>query len=237
MRDKQHRLGRRLQLLFQPPLAGDVEVVVRLIEQEDVVRAPQQRLEHEALLLAAREGGEVAKPRPLERQPQRGDGALVPYRLVLVASGVRVVGERGRVPQLCPKVVVLDDPRLGRVEFEGCLADAARRDLDEQLVDRGARAAVADELVHDAEGAPDRHCSGVRGLVAADDAQQRRLAGAVRADQRGRGAFADAERDLVQQRPAVGEAVRDCADVDVAHARSCMRPRVAASVRRSPTRE
>ena len=129
---------------------------------------------------------------------------------MLVAAGIRIVGERARVPQLRLEVVVLDDRRLGRLELERGGADAARRDVDQQVVHgRRPAVAVADELVHDAEPAADRDRAAVRGLVAADDAQQRRLAGAVRADQRGRRSFADAERDLVEQRPAVGQRVRD----------------------------
>ena len=53
--------------------------------------------------------------------------------------------------------------------------------------------------------------------VAGDDPQQRRLAGAVLADQRGAGAVADAEVDVVQQHPPVRKGVPDTADVDVAH--------------------
>ena len=109
---------------------------------------------------------------------------------------------------------------LGGLELAGGVADAAGRDVDEQLVHRGARRAVPDELVHDAEPAADRDRAAVRRLVAADDAQQRRLARAVGADQGRRGALADAERHLVEQGPAVGQPERDAGDVDVGHCRS-----------------
>ena len=59
----------------------------------------------------------------------------------------------------------------------------------------------------------------VRVQVAGDDPQQRRLAGAVRADQRGGGAVADPEGHVVQQRPAVRQRERHLVDVDVAHVR------------------
>jgi hypothetical protein len=49
----------------------------------------------------------------------------------------------------------------------------------------------------------------VRLEVAGDDPQQRRLAGAVRADQGARDAVADPERHVVQQRPAVRQRERD----------------------------
>ena len=45
--------------------------------------------------------------------------------------------------------------------------------------------------------------------VAGDDAQQRGLAGAVGADQRGLGAVADPEADVVEQHPPVGQHVRE----------------------------
>ena len=53
--------------------------------------------------------------------------------------------------------------------------------------------------------------------VAGDEPQQRGLAGAVRADERDVRAVADPERHVVEQRPAVGEHVREMRDVDVAH--------------------
>ncbi len=40
--DQQHGLGRGRQLLFEPELAGHVQVVVRLVEQQDLGRAAQQ---------------------------------------------------------------------------------------------------------------------------------------------------------------------------------------------------
>ena len=49
----------------------------------------------------------------------------------------------------------------------------------------------------------------LRRQVAGDHPQQRRLAGAVRADQRGLGAVADPEVHVVEQHPAVGERVPD----------------------------
>ncbi len=224
VRDEQHGLRRRAQLLLEPSLSGHVEVVVGLVEQQHVVGTAQQRLEHEALLLAARQRRELAEPRPLERHAECGDGALVPHGLVLVAPGIRVVGERRGVAQLRVEVVVLDDRGLGGLEFDRGGADAARSDVDEQLVHGrpSHRAdAVPDELVHHAERAADRHDAPVRGLVTPDDAEEGRLARAVRADQRGGRPLADAEGHLIEQLPAVGKPVRDRADVDVAHDLTC----------------
>ena len=75
--DQQHRLGGLLQPLLEPELPRDVEVVVRLVEQEDVVGAAEQCLEDDPLLLAARERGQLAgtgpgrRARPARRPPRR----------------------------------------------------------------------------------------------------------------------------------------------------------------------
>ena len=53
--------------------------------------------------------------------------------------------------------------------------------------------------------------------VTGDHPQQRRLAGAVRPDQRDLGALADPERHVGEQLPPVGEGVPDPGDVDVSH--------------------
>ncbi len=58
--DEQDRLGRLLDPLLQPGLARYVEEVVRLVEKQDLVGATEQELQHQPLLLAAREGGQVA---------------------------------------------------------------------------------------------------------------------------------------------------------------------------------
>ena len=82
------------------------------------------------------------------------------------------------------------------------------------------RRAGADELVHHAEPAVDLHAALVGSQLAADDAQQRRLARAVRADERGRRAPPSRGR---RGRPAAaGRRQRegDAVDVDEAHGRS-----------------
>ena len=63
------------QLALEPPLAGDVQVVVRLVEQQHLVGTAQQRPEHQPLLLAA---GQRATPAPpgLSTARRRGHRAL-----------------------------------------------------------------------------------------------------------------------------------------------------------------
>jgi hypothetical protein len=53
VRDQQYRLRRLSQLPLEPSFAGDVEVVVGLVEQQHVVGPAQQRLECQPLLLPA----------------------------------------------------------------------------------------------------------------------------------------------------------------------------------------
>ena len=53
--DVEDRLAGRRQLALEPALAGHVEEVVRLVEQQDVVVAAEQDLEGHPLLLAAGE--------------------------------------------------------------------------------------------------------------------------------------------------------------------------------------
>ena len=62
-----------------------------------------------------------------------------------------------------------------------------------------ARRRVPDELAHEGEVAVDTDRSGVARLVAGDEAQQRRLADAVRTDERHPLTVADMERHVVEE--------------------------------------
>ena len=53
MRDQQHRAGELEQVVFQPLDAGDVEVVRRLVEQQQVGRVDEQLGERDPRPLAA----------------------------------------------------------------------------------------------------------------------------------------------------------------------------------------
>ena len=231
VRDEQHGLLGRAQLRLEPALAGHVERVVGLVEQQHLLGSAQQRLEREALLLAARERRELAPLRTLERDAERGDRAVVPDDLLVVAAGLGVLGERGGVPHLRRGVVAFDERVLGCLELERRVAHACRRHRDEQardgLVGARHRAPRAHELVHHPEPAVDLHAALVGPQVAADDAQERRLARAVRADERRRAPLGDAEGEVGQQRPPVGEREGDAVDVDEAH--GCDSVRFAAS--------
>ena len=227
VRDEQHGLLRRAQLRLEPALAGHVERVVGLVEQQHLLGPAQQRLEREPLLLAARERRELAPLRALERDAEGRHRAVVPDDLLVVAAGLGVFGERGRVAHLRRGVVEFDERVLGCLELECRVAHARRRHRDEQarhrLVGAGDRSARADELVHHPEPAVDLHAALVGPQVAADDPQQCRLARTVRADERRRAPLGHAEREVGQQRPPVGEREGDAVDVDEAHASDSVR--------------
>ena len=92
--DEQDGLGAAAQLVLEPPLAGDVEEVVRLVEEQDGGIAPQQRLEREALLLAAGAGGDPAVADLVEGEPQDLGGDGVPEDLDLVPADLGPVADR-----------------------------------------------------------------------------------------------------------------------------------------------
>ncbi len=241
---QQHGLLGRAQGILEPALAGHVEVVVGLVEQQHLLRTAQQRLEHEPLLLAARERADLAVLRALERDAERRDRAGVPHGLLVVSTHVGVVGEGGRVGQLVHRGVVLDERELGAVDGGRGIPHRFGGDGDQQVAHRGGVTHVPDELVHDAEAAvdADRALVGFEPALllrpagrATDDAQQRRLARTVRADQRRRRALAHAERDLVEQRSPVGQRVGDAVDVDEAHDRGTLPVKNGCRPRGQPT--
>ena len=51
--DEKHGLLGLVELPLQPALARDIQVVVRFVQEQELVRAGEQRFEHQALLLAA----------------------------------------------------------------------------------------------------------------------------------------------------------------------------------------
>ena len=216
--DDQDRLVGLADPALEPDLAGHVEVVVGLVEQQHLVRAAEQELQDQPLLLAAGQGAQVAVLRPVVRHAQRGHRAHVPDDLDVVATGVGELRERLGVGHLRLLVVGLHQRQLAAVDLGRCLADPRRRDAEQQVGDgRVLAERGADDLPHHAEPAGAGHRAGVRHQVAGDDPQQRRLAGAVRADQRDLGALADPERHVVEQHSPVRQLVPDSGDVHMSH--------------------
>src|SRR3954453_5436892 len=204
--------------LLQPALARHIEVVVRLVEEQHLVGAAEQRLEDHALLLASGQGPDLAPAGRVEGESERGCRADVPADLGVVASDVGPLGEGVRVAQLGALVVALHHRELGGVELVRRGSYRRRRDGHQQVAHGGLVTDRPHELAHHAEATAAHHGAAAGRQVTGDDLQQRRLAGAVRADECGLGTFSHAERDLVEQRPAVGEVEGDALDVDVTHA-------------------
>ena len=134
-------------------LPGHVEVVVRLVEQQHLVRPAEQGLEHQPLLLAAGERAHLAPLRLVERDAERRDRAGVPEHLGVVPAGVGPVGQRLRVAHLGRLVVVLHHRQLGLLEGGGRRPHRRRRDRHQQVAHRRVVAHRADELPHHAEAA------------------------------------------------------------------------------------
>ena len=88
MADEQDRLRAGLQRVLEPLLAGDVEVVVGLVEEQHVGVGAQQHLEGEPLLLAARQRGQRPVAGLGERLAHGDRAAGVPQHLGVPAAGV-----------------------------------------------------------------------------------------------------------------------------------------------------
>ena len=216
--DEQDRLLGLADPPLQPDLAGHVEEVVGLVEQEHLVGAAQQVLQHQPLLLAARQGAQLAVLGAVVGDAEAGDGAHVPRHLELVAAGVGVLRERVGVLHLGLLVVGVHQRQLVPVHLGGGRPDPRRGHREQQVGHRGRLTQTdADHLAHHAEAAGAGDGAGVRRQVAGDDPQQGGLAGTVGADQRDLGALPHPERDVVEQHPAVRELVAHTRDVHVTH--------------------
>ena len=177
MRDHQHGAGEAGQELLQPGQAVEVEVVGGLVEQQDRRAREQHAGEQRTRRLAARERAE----RRVERHvgdAQRGARA-VELRLQRPAAEraeallrLAVGGQRGRVvePLLEPFQLAVQPPHLAERRTE--------QPVDRQVRSRRLLGQVADPVTR-----PERDRSAHRNLDAREQAQQGRLAGAVRPDE------------------------------------------------------
>ena len=193
---------------LEPVEAVEVEVVGRLVEQEDVEPRQQQAGELGAGGLAAREAGDLAVERrvgQVEVGGHRGDAgvevgpaqrhpAVEGAGVAVGGGGVLGVQRGGRGVEAGRGVC---DPRApGEHRPHGLTG--ARVGLLRQVADGGGRRAEA-------------YGPAVGGSQAGQDAQQRRLARPVRPDQPDPGPGREHETDAGQQGPGPG------GDVEVAH--------------------
>ena len=221
--DEEHGLRGVTEPLFEPALSRNVEVVVGLVEDQDVGVASQQRFQDQALLLAARQRADGPRCDIHERGSHRGDGAGIPQHLGVVAADVAPVCPRVREAQSGFGRSRRVGDALGGEEARVGFAELRRTDADQQLPNRGVVPDGADELAHDPEPAVDRDRAGRCVLVAGDDADERRLAHTVRADESAVLSVTDSERHVVEELAATRGAIRESGDLECAHERASVR--------------
>ena len=201
VRDEDHGRVDGLELALEPFEVLDVEVVRRLVEEEQVGTACERACQRRARQLSAGEraertvevvldepeaahrGRRAVAPRPAARvlEPRLRFGVAAEGRVVVCAFGHRGL----KAPEL-----VLDLEQVAR---------AGQRVLAQRDVELERRALVVER---DACALRERELSALNGGLAGDRAEQRRLAGAVRSGEREPVLAADGERDVLEQRIA-----------------------------------
>ncbi len=227
VRDQDDRVRVGRQVFLEPVARVEIEVVGRLVEQQQAGPPEQQLGQRDAHLPAARErlGGlaEVvlaeAEAAQHGRDPQVDAVAVVAAELLLqlgVADQHRLVLALGHA--------VVAQPRLERVHL-----GLPRQQVGEgrrRLVEQGPAAVVQAVLRQVADGQPARgdHLAGVGLVDAGQDAQQGGLAGPVRAAQADPLPIADLPGDVVEE-DAVAEGLVELRELDhVGAAGRCANP-------------
>ena len=199
MRDEDDRGIDRLELAFEPLEVLDVEVVRRLVEQEQVGAAGEGACERRPRQLPARERAE----RPVEvviGEAEAANGRGCPVapgpaaRMFELRLRLRVPPQRRRVVRAL-RHRLLEAPELG---FD--VEDVAR--AGERVFAQGDVELERWPLVveRDARSLPKRELPALERGLAGDRAQERRLAGAVRSCQREPVSAADGERHALEER-------------------------------------
>ena len=202
VRDEDHRGVERGEPRLEPLDRRDVEVVRRLVEQQQVGVAAERARERGARQLAAREGRErpvevvVDEAEPAEHRRRRGRASRSRRRARAgPASSSSGAASAGRArPRPSPPRGGAAPPRARRGRRRprartraACPRRLARRALVVQRDPRALR---------------ERDLAALQLGLARERAQERRLAGAVRAGEREPVAALDLERDAVEERVA-----------------------------------
>jgi len=114
---------------------------------------------------------------------------------------------------------------LGGVQRQACNAHGLRSQTEQEVPHRRRTAGASDELAHHADATAVADGSGFGPDVAGDQPQQRRLAGAVRADERDLAPLANAKAHIVEELVAA-DRVAQLADIDESRGGATMAQRV-----------
>ena len=199
MRDEDHRGVERLQLALEPLEARDVEVVRRLVEQQQVGVAAERARERRARQLAARERAQ----RPVEVLVGEAEAAQHRGRVVAPAVAARVLEPRLRLRVAVQRrlVVRAAAPSPARATRAPARARRGRRAPESTYSRSVTSRSSGGRWSCSATRVPfcERELAAVLLGLAGEHAEQRRLAGAVRAGERDAVAPLDAERDAVEE--------------------------------------
>ena len=198
MCDEDHGGVERLELLLEPLEALDVEVVRRLVQEQEIRSAAERTCERGAGQLAA---GERAQ-RPVEIVVDESETADDGARVLAPGVAARVLepGLRGRVRVERAGVVraaghrLLEPPQLTLCGDE--IGRAGEHVVAQRQVALERRTLVVER---DAGALLERELPAVHLRLPGEHAQQRRLAGAVRSGERNPVAALDLERDAVEE--------------------------------------
>ena len=233
VRDHDARRVERRELALEPFEARHVEVVRGLVEQDQVGVARERPRQRGARDLAARKGGELPVEVVVVEAQAARDGACVVAPGV--AAGVLEPPLRAGIGGECrPVVVAVRHRQLEALQLalRGEQVGRAREDVLAQgqlAVERGPLV-----VQRDARPLLDHELPAFDRGLAGEHAEQRRLAGAVRAGQREPVPALQLERDAVEEEAAREFLAQVGGDHD-GHAPMVARPRSVTQRRSRPT--
>ena len=215
--DKQNRFAARHNLILEPALAGHVEVVVGLVEEQDLVWPAKQHLEDDAFLFTAREGVNAAVCHGIEWLFEGRHTGDVPQDFLVVAADVAPLGDGLGIGHLRIFAAFAVHQPFRCDQFLAGFTLTRRQNRDKQIAERRLVTHRADELAHDAQPTRGDNVAFLDGQIAGDHPRQRGFAGAVGADEGGLGTIPNAEIHVAQQHAAVGQRIVQLTDVNVTH--------------------
>ena len=214
VRHEHHRARVVGQKPFQPRDGVEVQVVGRLVEQQQIRLRDERPREQHAAAPAARQGVDTRLRRQVQpRQDQLHSLLDAPpvtlFQLVLQLSELREHRGRASLGDVARRVVIGGDELADIAEAVG--------DHVEHRAVCGQRNVLREPA--DAQARLKRYRTGVDRPLAAQNLKNRRLAAAVPADQRHAFARLDLQHDIVEQRQ-MSEGERDMVERGNRHLRA-----------------